>query len=287
MEDARCIKLNYHLSLAPIHQELRYLIKNYPCGEFEFYLQEDLAGRKITIFHGFALGQFNDGLLKLQLLCDVLKRNCAHKISYVAPFLPYTRQDNVYDGRMSFGSKVVAEIINNCGVDEILTYDWHSQQMQSLLNARVQNLSMMPLFVQDIIHNFVLKDVCIVFPDRGSLLRFGHFFVDAMPHVLTINKSRTESELQMNLSQRIESKIAIIIDDMIDSGETILEATKLLLEKGVRSVFVYATHGVFSGNCIHKIATSKINKITVSDSIDHNLDLQKFTMFNVIPLPLL
>ena len=263
----KCINLGYNGIISEQYIEVKSKLQHFSCGEFEFSLEEEISEHEITIFQSFEIGKFNNDLMKLQIVCDVLKRNNVKKITYFAPFLPYTRQDKTYDTKSSLGSKLVAEIINNCHINEVVTYDLHALQIEGFFRCKVQNLSMIPRFIDHIKQNFQLNEVTIVFPDAGAASRFKRFFANEALQIAIINKNRTQNGIKMEILGNIDNKIAIIIDDMIDSGGTLIEAVKILTESNAQSVSVYATHGIFSSNAINKIDESIIQKIVVSNSI--------------------
>ncbi|WP_161982859.1 ribose-phosphate diphosphokinase [Candidatus Deianiraea vastatrix] len=264
----KCINLNYNGVIPSNYLEIKHKLKYFPCGEFEFSIQEDIGEKEITIFQSFTRAKFNDDLMKLQIVCDVLQRNDA-KIIYFAPFLPYTRQDRSYDTTSSLGSKLVGNIINNAGISHIITYDLHALQIEGFFKGKVQNRSMIPAFIKDIQEKFDINTITIIFPDAGSASRFKRFFSDTNFKIAIINKNRTENGLSMDILGDVGGKNAIIIDDMIDGGGTMIEAANLLISKGAINVFAYATHGIFSANAIENLANSKISNITVSNSLSH------------------
>ena len=262
---------------------LKCKLKEFPCGEFEFSIQEEIGNYDIEIYQSFEVGKFNDDLMKLQIVCDVLKRNNAKSISYFAPFLPYTRQDKANKPDVSFGAKMVAEIINSCGIGKIQTYDLHNPQIESFFTGNIANISAIPLFLENIEKNFNKKEVIIVFPDAGAYNRFKKFINEEdYCKIVIISKTRTESGLKMEISGNILNKTAVIIDDMIDSGGTIIEASKLLKQNSTKQIFAYATHGLLSGNAVEKLTnTSEIEKITITNSLIQKQILNdKFTVLD-------
>ena len=266
-DSKKCINLNYRGVIGQNYNEIKSKLKYFLCGEFEFSIEEDISGQEVTIFQSFEAGKFNDDLMKFQIVCDVLKRNNVKKIIYFAPFLPYTRQDKTYETKVSLGSKIVAEIINNCGVSEVITYDLHALQIEGFFKCKMQNLSMIPTFIEDIKQKFNSNETVIIFPDAGSASRFKRFFVEENFEIAIINKHRTESGIKMNILGNVRNKNTIILDDMIDSGGTLIEATKILLNNKAMEISVYATHGIFSNNGIEKLNNSIIKKIIVSNSV--------------------
>ena len=247
---------------------LKCKLKHFPCGEFEFSIQEDIGDCEIEIYQSFEVGKFNDDLMKLQIVCDVLRRNNAKSISYFAPFLPYTRQDRTYSTTGSLGAKLMAEIVNSCNISKITTYDFHALQIEGFFKGQVYNLSAVPLFLKDIEQKFDKNEIVIVFPDAGACSRFKRFFEGTEYDIAIINKTRTESGLQMKILGDVADKTAIIIDDMIDGGGTIIEASKLLKQNSAKQIFAYATHGLLSGDAVEKLTNAnEIEKITISNSL--------------------
>ncbi len=264
------INLDYSAKIPKEYHEIKSKLKHFPCGEFEFSLDEEVFGEVVTIFQSFKVGKFNDDLVKLQIVCDALNRNNVKKIIYFAPFLPYTRQDKIDNKKSSFGLKLLAQIINQSGINEVITYDLHSLHIEGFLTAKLQNLSMMPKFITHIKQSYKPREVVIVFPDEGSNLRFKRFFENEDFEIVIVSKNRTDDGLQMEIPKifdKLKNKKAIIIDDIIDSGKTLIEASKILKKNGVCDINVYAVHGVFSDNAIEKLKNSDILKTTVSNSI--------------------
>ena len=278
----KLINLNYNTNIDS-NSLLKYTLKHFPCGEFEFSIQEDIGDCEIEIYQSFEVGKFNDDLMKLQIVCNVLKRNNVKHISYFAPFLPYARQDEDSDLTHSFGARLIADIIHNCGINKITTYDCHTLEIESFFQGQVHHLSAVPLFLDNIYKHFDKKDIVIVFPDAGSVLRFKRFFDNTDYEVALIQKTRKENNIDMKLLGEVSEKTAIIIDDMIDGGGTIIEASKLLKNHNAKSIFVYATHGIFSGNAVDKLTnTNEIEKITITNSLIQNQQLsEKFEVIKI------
>lgn len=276
----KLINLNYNGNIDE-SLLLKCKLNQFPCGEFEFSIQEEISDCEIEIYQSFEVGKFNDDLMKLQIVCDVLKRNNVKSISYFAPFLPYTRQDRTYNLTSSLGSKLVADIINNCGISKITTYDFHALQIEGFFKGQVYNLSAIPLFLEDIEKKFNKNDIVIVFPDAGACSRFKRFFDGTEYDIAIINKTRTDTGLKMKILGKVDNKTAIIIDDMIDSGRTIIEASKLLKSNNVKNIMVYATHGILSGNAVQNLTnTNEIDKITITNSLfQHQTLSEKIEVF--------
>ena len=278
----KLINLNYNCNIDE-SLLLKCKLRQFPCGEFEFSIQEKIDDFDIEIYQTFTTGNFNNELMELQIACDVLRRNSVKSITYVSPFLPYTRQDRTFNLTGSLGAKIVAEIVNNCGVGKIITYDFHALQIEGFFKGQVHNLSAVPLFLRDIESKFDKKDIVIVFPDAGSASRFKRFFDNTDYEIAIIQKVRNDDGIAMKILGNASGKTAIILDDMIDSGGTIIEASNVLKMQNANDIFVYATHGVLSGNAVQNLQNEKnIKKITITNSLQQNCGLSD--KFEVIEL---
>ena len=281
-KNLKLIDLNYNSKIDKSLQ-LKYNLRRFPCGEFEFSVQENISKFDIEIYQSFEVGKFNDDLMKLQIVCNVLKRNYVKSISYFAPFLPYTRQDKTCNITSSLGSKVMVNIINNCGISKITTYDLHASEIEGYFQGQIYNLSAIPLFLVDLDKRFKKKDIVIVFPDSGATSRFKRFFDNTKYDIAIMQKVRKDDVILMKILGKVNKKIAIILDDIVDSGSTIIEASKLLKSNDVKEIFVYATHGILSCNAVEKITnTNEIKKITITNSLIQNYKLsKKFKIINL------
>lgn len=278
----KLITLNFN-GFIDENEKLKYRLRQFPCGEFEFSIQEKIDDFDIEIYQTFTTGNFNNELMELQIVCDVLRRNSVKSITYVSPFLPYTRQDRTFNLTGSLGAKIVAEIVNNCGIGKIITYDFHALQIEGFFKGQVHNLSAVPLFLRDIESKFDKKDIVIVFPDAGSASRFKRFFDDTDYEIAIIQKVRNDDGIAMKILGNASGKTAIILDDMIDSGGTIIEASNVLKKQNANDIFVYATHGVLSGNAVQNLQNDEnIKKITITNSLQQNCGLsEKFEVVSI------
>jgi ribose-phosphate pyrophosphokinase len=276
------VDLDYNGKISKNYSKIKYSLKYFPCGEFEFIVEEDIKNQEVVVFQSFYVGKFNDDLIKLQIVCDVLKRNNVKNITYFSPFLPYTRQDKIYNSQNSLGLKLIADILVRCGINQVITYDIHPLEFNSFFKCKVSNFSMVPVFIQHIEKNFPHKDVVIVFPDEGAALRVKKFFFNTFK-TLVINKVRENQKIKMNILGNIDCKIAIIIDDIADSCVTLTAAADILQDNNVVYIYAYVTHGIFSTGAIKRLGNSTIQKCIVSDSV-YRKNNQKI---DVIPIKLM
>ena len=277
------INLDYHGKISKEYGEkLDYTITTFACGEIEFKINEQVENEEITILQSFNVPEYNNQLIKLWIVCSVLKKNNVKNIQYIAPFLPYTRQDRSYDATTSLGSKLVARILEECDIKSMITFDIHAIQVESFFTCKVLNYSAIPLFIDDIKQNYKNEKFVLVFADIGSANRFKKFFKDDEFDIAIIRKIRTPNkEIKMFVLGDIKDKTAIILDDMIDSGGTIAEATNNLLALGAKNVDVYATHGIFSNNGIERLNNLNLRKIVISNTIQHDNLPTKFQVINI------
>lgn len=279
----KSVNLSFNGKIPESYDKLQVLIKCFSCGEFGVSILENVADEDICIFQTFHIGSFNKELILLQIVCNILKQNNAKTTSYFVPFLPYTRQNNIKNkqGVIREG-EIIANIINQCEISDLITYDMHNPNAILSFQCRVNNLSAMPIFINDIKDRFNTSKIVIVFPDEGAKNRFIAFF-DETFEIAIIQKNRISNKrADMQLSGNVKNKTAIIIDDMIDTGQTIISASEVLLFNGAKNVYAYATHGIFSNNAIHKLYSSNITKITITNSLQHKFSKDQLDKFRVI-----
>ena len=276
------INIDFCGNIPANYQELVCEFKYFSCGEVEFHVKENIEDEDITIFQSFNVGKFNDDLMKLWVCCDVLKRNNVKSIKYFAPFLPYTRQDRSGNATRSVGSKILATIMKDCKINEVITYDAHVEQIDGVFDCKIKHLSAIPLFLENIKQNHDLSKCVILFPDTGSANRFKSFFYDINAEVAIIRKTRLQNgDVKTKLLGNVNGKDIIIIDDMIDGGRTVVSAMQNSLEFGAKNVDVYATHGIFSGNGIELLNNSQIKKIVITNSIKNDNLPSKFEVIDL------
>lgn len=280
------ISIDFKSKISAEHCAIKSHIRQFPSGEWEFLIQENIANQEITIFQQFEIDKINEGLIKLLLVCDTLKRNHVKKITLYVPFLPYTRQDRTYEASVSLGSKLVADLINLCGIHEVVTYDLHALQIEGFFQCKVQNLSMMANFIDNIKKSNDFNNTVIVFPDAGAASRYKRFFNNEDFDIAIISKNRIQGKITMKILGNVRNKNAIIVDDMVDGGGTLIEAANVIQQNEANKIDAYAVHGLFSGNAIEKLNHSILDSIHVSDSIYPNIKTksQKIHYHEIIPI---
>src|SRR5580704_16566644 len=211
----------------------------------------------------------NDNLMELLVTIDALRRSSARRITAVLPYFGYARQDRKTAPRTPISAKLVANLITQAGANRVLTMDLHAAQIQGFFDIPVDNLYAEPLFTRDIRERFDGRDIVIVSPDVGGVLRARAIATRLNRDLAIIDKRREragQSEV-MNVIGEVQGRDCILVDDLVDSGGTLCNAAEALLKAGARSSSVYTTHGVLSGGAVARIASSPIETMTITDSI--------------------
>ncbi len=243
-------------------------IRNFADGEIRIKIKENVRG--IDVFVIQPTHPPADNILELLLMIDALKRSSADRITAVIPYYGYARQDRKDQPRVPISAKLVADLIVTAGANRVLTMDLHAEQIQGYFNVPVDHLYSAPILIEyfqqkDYKNLVVTSDVGRANGARGFAKRLG----DDIP-IAVVDKRRPElNEAEVvNIIGEVEGKIALIFDDIIDTGGTVLKSAEALLERKATKVLVTATHPVFSKDCAKKIAASKIDKVVVTDTID-------------------
>jgi ribose-phosphate pyrophosphokinase len=210
--------------------------------------------------------------MELLLCIDALKRSSAKNITAVIPYFGYARQDRKVVPRTSISAKLVSNLITKAGADRIVTIDLHSGQIQGFFDIPVDNLFATPIFARHIKKKLKTKNLICVAPDVGGTARARALGKMLHVELAIVDKRRPapgKSEV-MNVIGNVKGKTCILVDDIIDSGGTIVNAAAALKKRGAKDVHVYVTHGVLSGNAIDKIKKSNIKNLVITDTIDNS-----------------
>jgi len=220
------------------------------------------------------------------LCIDALRRSSAKNITAVIPYFGYARQDRKVAPRTSISAKVVSNLITNAGANRIVTVDLHAGQIQGFFDIPVDNLFTTPLFARYIKKKFKSKNLICVSPDVGGVQRTRGLATKIKADLAIIDKRRPEAGKSkvMNIIGDVKGKTCIIVDDIIDSGGTIVNAAEALKKAGATDVYVFITHAVLSGDAADKIKKSKIKKLIITDSIDNSLKIKNNSKIEVISI---
>jgi len=221
------------------------------------------------------------------LLCiDALKRSSAKNITAVIPYFGYARQDRKVVPRTSISAKLVSNLITKAGADRIVTVDLHAGQIQGFFDIPVDNLFATPIFSRHIKRKIKSKNLICVAPDVGGVERARALGRKLDIGLAIIDKRRPSpgKSQVMNVIGNVKGKTCIIVDDIIDSGGTIINAADALIKRGAKEVHVYITHGVLSGESVEKIKKSKIKNLVVTDTIDNSDKVKKTRNIEVLSI---
>jgi ribose-phosphate pyrophosphokinase len=207
--------------------------------------------------------------MELLIIIDALRRASARRITAVIPYFGYARQDRKPGPRTPISAKLVANLITRAGVDRVLTVDLHAGQIQGFFDIPTDNLFAAPVMVRDIKQRFDLANVIVVSPDVGGVVRARGLAKRINVPLAIIDKRRErpgESEVA-NVIGEVDGRICILIDDIVDSGGTLLNAADALLEKGANAVYGYISHGVLSGGAVPRVNKSNLKELVITDTI--------------------
>jgi ribose-phosphate pyrophosphokinase len=211
----------------------------------------------------------NDHLMELLIIIDALRRASARRITAVMPYFGYARQDRKPGPRTPISAKLVANMITRAGADRVMTVDLHAGQIQGFFDIPTDNLYASPVMVRDIKERFDLSRLMVVSPDVGGVVRARGLAKRINAPLAIIDKRREqagESEV-MNVIGDVEGYTCILVDDIVDSGGTLINAADALLEKGATGVYAYISHGVLSGGAVARLTASRLSELVITDSI--------------------
>jgi ribose-phosphate pyrophosphokinase len=211
----------------------------------------------------------NDHLMELLIIIDALRRASARRITAVVPYFGYARQDRKPGPRTPISAKLVANLITHAGADRVLTLDLHAGQIQGFFDIPTDNLYAAPVMVRDIRERFDLPNVMVVSPDVGGVVRARGLAkrINAPLAIIDKRRERAGDSEVMNVIGEVEGRTCILVDDIVDSGGTLVNAADALIEKGAKEVYAYITHGVLSGGAVARITASQLKELVITDSI--------------------
>jgi len=231
-------------------------------------IEENVRGEDVFIVQSTSYPA-NDNLMELLILIDALKRSSARRITAVIPYYGYARQDRKPGPRTPITAKLVANLIERAGADRVLTLDLHAGQIQGFFDIPTDNLFAAPVMVRDIKERINLDNLCVVSPDVGGVVRARALAkrIDAPIAICDKRRERPGESEVMNVVGNVSGKSCILVDDIIDTGGTLVNAATALMEQGATEVRGYITHGVLSGKAVERIENSMMSELVVTDSI--------------------
>jgi ribose-phosphate pyrophosphokinase len=244
------------------------VVRRFADMEIFVEIQENVRGSDVFVIQSTS-SPTNDHLMELLIIIDALRRASGRRITAVIPYFGYARQDRKPGPRTPISAKLVANLITTAGANRVMTLDLHAGQIQGFFDIPTDNLYASPMMVRDIKDRFDLDLLTVVSPDVGGVARARGLGKRINAPLAIVDKRRErpgESEV-MNVIGDVEDRICILIDDIIDSGGTIVNAADALLEKGANAVYAYITHGVLSGGAVARVSKSNLKELVITDSI--------------------
>ena len=260
-------------------------IKRFADGEVYIEINENIRGNSIFVVQSTS-NPANDNLMELLICIDALRRSSAKNITAVIPYFGYARQDRKVVPRTAISAKLVSNLITNAGANRILSVDLHAGQIQGFFDIPVDNLFSTPIFAKHIKRKLRINNLICVAPDVGGVERARSLGRRINVSIAIIDKRRPapgKSEV-MNIVGNIKNKNCVIVDDIIDTGGTIVNAAKALKDKDAKDIYVYITHAVLSGQAVEKIEKSQIKKLITKDTIDNSKKIRGSKKIEIISM---
>ena len=231
-------------------------------------INENVRGEDVFIIQSTSYPA-NDNLMELLVAIDALRRASARRITAVLPYYGYARQDRKSGGRTPISAKLVANLITVAGANRVLTLDLHAGQIQGFFDIPTDNLYAAPALTKDIQQRFTGRDLVVVSPDVGGVVRARAVAKRLDADLAIIDKRRERAGVSevMNIIGDVRDQRCILVDDIVDSAGTLCNAAVALMEAGAKSVSAYVTHGVLSGGAVARVSASPIESLVTTDSI--------------------
>ncbi|MDO8264693.1 MAG: ribose-phosphate pyrophosphokinase [Gallionella sp.] len=237
-------------------------------GEVMVELLENVRGKDVFVLQS-TCAPTNDNLMEVLVMVDALKRASAGRITAAMPYFGYARQDRrLRSARVAITAKLVADMLSSAGVNRLLTMDLHSDQIQGFFDIPVDNIYASPILLSDVWKNNY-PNLIVVSPDVGGVVRARALAKELDADLAIIDKRRPKPNVAkvMNIIGDVVGRTCLIMDDMVDTANTLCEASNALKEKGAARVLAYCTHAVLSGPAIERIENSTLDELVVTDTI--------------------
>lgn len=261
------------------------VVKRFADMEVFVEIQENMRGEDVFIIQSTSFPA-NDHLMELLILIDALRRASARRITAVLPYFGYARQDRKPGPRTPISAKLVANLIEAAGADRVLTIDLHAGQIQGFFDIPTDNLYAAPVFTNDIQSRFKGRDLMVVSPDVGGVVRTRALGNRIGADLAIVDKRRERAGVSevMNIIGDVNGRDCLLVDDIVDSAGTLCNAANALIDAGAKSVSAYVTHGVLSGAAIERVNASKLEHLLITDSIQPRDDMLTSEKFQIIPI---
>src|SRR6202161_667928 len=244
------------------------VVRRFADMEIFVEIQENVRGADVFVIQSTSFPA-NDHLMEVLIMTDALRRASARRITAVIPYFGYARQDRKPGPRTPISAKLVSNMITRAGADRVLTVDLHAGQIQGFFDIPTDNLFAAPVMVRDIKERAGLRNLMVVSPDVGGVVRARALAkrIDAPLAIVDKRRERAGESEVMNVIGDVAGKTCILLDDIVDSGGTLCNAAEALLGQGAASVSAYVTHGVLSGGAVARIARLELSELVLTDTI--------------------
>ncbi len=240
-------------------------------GEIYVQIQESVRGEDCFLIQPTCT-PVNENLMELLILLDALKRASAGRINVVMPYYGYGRQDRKAAGREAITAKLIADLLTTAGAQRVLILDLHAPQIMGFFNILVDHVYASPVLLEHI-RSYKLDDIVMVSPDVGGVSRaraFAKRLNDSPIAIIDKRRSQPNVAEAMNIVGEVKDKIAIMVDDLVDTAGTLVQGAELLKKEGAKEIYACATHAVLSGPANARIDASPIKQLIVTNSIPHD-----------------
>jgi len=231
----------------------------------------------------------NDALMELLIIADALKRSSASRITAVIPYFGYARQDRRSKARTPITAKLVANMLEEAGIERVLTLDLHATQIQGFFDIPVDNLYASPIFALDVKHHFKgqMDNLMVVSPDVGGVARARDLAqrIGAPLSIVDKRREKAGEVAEMTVIGNVEGRTCLIVDDIVDTAGTLCKAADVLMDNGAKEVHSYITHGVLSGPAVDRITNSVMKNLVITDTIEATLRLRMRPISGSFKLP--
>jgi ribose-phosphate pyrophosphokinase len=263
-------------------------IKRFADMEIFVDIDENIRGEDVFLIQSTSFPT-NDHLMELLIAIDALRRSSARRITAVIPYFGYARQDRRTGSRTPITAKLVANLITTAGANRALMLDLHAGQIQGFFDIPTDNLIASPILVPDMQKRFAGKDVMVVSPDIGGVVRARAIAKRLGADLAIIDKRREQAGVSevMNVIGDVSGKVCVLVDDIADSAGTLCNAAVALMENGASEVYAYVVHGVLSGQAVERVQNSPIKKLITTDSIMPSAEVKAsghFEQLTIAPL---
>ncbi len=252
------------------------VVTRFSDGEIMVEINENVRGKDVFVLQS-TCAPTNDHLMEVMLMVDALKRASAGRITAVVPYFGYSRQDRrPRSARVAISAKVVANMLQEAGVERVLIMDLHADQIQGFFDIPVDNIYASPILLSDLVSK-TYDDLLVVSPDVGGVVRARALAKRLNCDLAIIDKRRPKANVSevMNVIGEVDGRNCVIMDDMVDTAGTLTKAAEVLKERGAKKVIAYCTHPVLSGAAVERIAKSPPDELVVTDTIPLSAEAKK------------